>query len=88
MQQLSEENIAVLRVAFSTSAGKEALLWILNECGTFNQIPVDETAVALKNFSLGLLQALGGGGILEGSVKQFVDNLSRQPLEKRINENV
>jgi len=83
MRQLNEETITLLRAAFSTSAGKEALLWILNECGTFNQIPVDETAVALKNFSLGLLQALGGGGILEGSVKQFVDTLSRQPVEKK-----
>jgi hypothetical protein len=82
MQQLSEENITTLRAAFSTSAGKSALLWIINECGTFNPIPVDETAVALKNFSLALLTALGGGGILESSVKSFVDNLSRQPIEK------
>jgi hypothetical protein len=83
VQQLNDEIIASMRATFSTRPGQVTLLWLLKECGTFNIIPADETAVALKNLSLSILMALGGGGITEECVRDFAMNICSQPIVKK-----
>jgi len=82
--QLDGKDIpGIMRATFSTSHGLMALTWILEDCGTFAPIPATAEAIAVRNWSIKLLNILGGGGMAEENIRAFAKTLMKQTIEKR-----
>lgn len=85
MRDVSNELAQLYRDVFSTPKGKVVLFHILEELG-FHEIIITEQEKILKNYSMRLLEIIGGGRMEQNSVTDFVTKLMKQPLEKERKE--
>jgi hypothetical protein len=81
-----DEIVGQMRKVFSSRDGQEVLLWILSDCGAFDQIPETTEALTLRNWGIRLLTLIGGGRIAKENVRAFTHQLMRQQIEKTIKE--
>ena len=83
----NEALVGQYRQVFSTENGQDVLLHILYDLGMFVEITDGIEDLALNNYGTRLLQILSGGDFNENSMKVFIKQIMKQPLEKKHNDN-
>jgi len=68
------------RRTFSPPHGQETLADLLDKLGVFSSLPATPEVMAMKDFGMWLLAALGGGHITSENMKEFTMRLMKQPL--------